>query len=82
MVAAGIGAPAFKLTAADNYAWQFHFFEWMADSHILQVTAVTASPGFYGTYSTYFPSPISEADYPSSGANIGWTEPTTNANMN
>jgi hypothetical protein len=40
---------------------------------VLMLPATTVTPGYYGAYSTAFPSPSSGTNYPSATANIGWT---------
>ena len=58
------GAPGFKLKTADWLDFQLHFFEYpfkaagTAATDVIQVTAVNATPGWYGTYSVFYPSPI------------------------
>ena len=59
-----------------------HFFEYpfkSGSTEILQLPATTVTPGFYGDYSTFFPSPLkydptasSPTYYPTQAANIGW----------
>jgi hypothetical protein len=71
--AGGIGAPAIKLSKADWMAFQFHFFEWMYSyGGVVPITAATVTPGFYGDYATFFPSPSASTNFPDSTNNIGW----------
>ena len=66
-LAADKGALAFKLDKADFSKFQMHYVEW-ADSEMTFMPAVSASPGYFGTYtaSTY-PMPL-YGTYPA-GAN-------------
>jgi len=57
-IAADMGALAFKLDQADFSKFQMHYVEW-ADSEMKFLPAVSASPGYFGTYTANtFPMPL------------------------